>query len=139
MFISICLPIMLLAISIGDIRNRVISNRSVLIVISIAIIAYIYSDINFYFSSFLIATIAGFVLWMLRVIGAGDVKLSSALSLMIEPNYLFLSVFVMTAVGGILAVIEVCLSKLIFKREQKPIPYGVAISLGFGVGILASI
>lgn len=139
MLISLCLPIVLFTISLSDIRNRIISNWLILVVFFISLVSYLSGDIEFYFPSLIISFLVGFVFWILKVIGAGDVKLSSALSLMIDPNYLFLSVFIMAVVGAILAAVEILLNKLIDQRERRALPYGVAISIGFGVGIFASI
>lgn len=75
------------------------------------------------------ALMIGFLLFTLRVIGAGDVKLVSVLMLMIPLDEL-IYFFFFTAFAGLLLIV---VGWLFYRKSirERGLPYGVAISLGF--------
>lgn len=81
-------------------------------------------QINFFIS--LISLIIGFLLFSLNLIGAGDVKFFSVLMLIIPKEYEILFIFLMSFIGGILALIMI-----ILRKKDKGVAYGVAISIAF--------
>ena len=93
--------------------------------------------------SFLLVLSIGLVLYKLIWIGAGDIKYASVLSLTIPVHDLVWALVMMAFSGGILVVFYLVKTKLINKilakktlNDQKGIPYGVAISIGFYLVIL---
>ena len=85
----------------------------------------------------------GLILYKLIWIGAGDIKYASALSLTIPVHDLIWALVMMAFSGGVLVVFYLVKKKLISKilaretlNDQKGIPYGIAISIGFYLVIL---
>lgn len=124
----------LIKLSWTDIRERTISNRIIfclfLVVVPLAWIQYE----NIFVIPALIALFIGFILFSLKVIGAGDVKLIAVLMLAIPSDQIF-SFFFFTTFSGLLVIII----GWIFFREsirQNGLPYGVAISLGFLINLV---
>ncbi len=68
------------------------------------------------------------VLFALRAMGGGDVKLLTALALWIEPLWFLRLVVVMALLGGVLTVVLGAWHVARRQREKLAIPYGVAIS-----------
>ena len=130
MFILLfCIASILTYLSWTDITARTISNLVVLILIPFLLaFAWLNYGEIFIFPA-LFTLIIGFFLFLLKIIGAGDIKLLTVLMLAIPAteviNFLFLTSFF-----GLLLVIFGWL----FWRQSiktKGLPYGVAISLGF--------
>lgn len=82
----------------------------------------------------------GFVLHTFNILAAGDTKLFFAFSLAILPEFLPLTLFIITALGGVLAVgyylYGLCTD--LDKVKKRGIPYGVPICLGSLFGVAAS-
>lgn len=78
------------------------------------------------------------ILWamfVLRLMGGGDVKLLAALALWIKPVWFLHLVMVMAVLGGVLSV-GLALWHLFHRRHDRlTVPYGIAIS-GAGLWIL---
>jgi len=68
------------------------------------------------------------VLFALRAMGGGDVKLLTALALWIEPLWFLRLVVVMALLGGVLTLVLGAWHVARRQREKLAIPYGVAIS-----------
>ena len=107
--LHIVLVCLLLRLCYTDVRDRVISNRVVALLFFIVVV--------------------GFVLFMLHVMGAGDIKLIAVLMLMI-PYEQIIFFFFFTACAGLLLII---IGWLFYRKsiKERGLPYGVAISLGF--------
>jgi len=131
--------ICLILICYFDIYKRIIPNISVVVLLFFLFFSRHYGYLEFYFESFLSIFIIGLLLWKFGVWGAGDVKLISVLSMFISPNFLFTSVLVILVVGGGVALCELTMCKVLPSRKSQGVPYGVAISVGGCVGVLASI
>lgn len=124
-----------------DITKRTISNRIVFFVMSICSIIYFQHGV---FESVLYAVgilFVGFVLCNLNIIAAGDVKLLSVFSLAIAPQYLPLTLFIITLLGSLLGVAYYLYAKCTdYKKIMgNGVPYGVPICLGCLFGIAASL
>ena len=77
------------------------------------------------------------VLFALRAMGGGDVKLLTALALWIAPM-LFLKLLVMMALlGGVLTIVFGARHVMRRQRERLAVPYGVAIALA-GLWVLGT-
>jgi prepilin peptidase CpaA len=87
----------------------------------------------------------GFVIFALRLMGGGDVKLLTVLGLYtgFTQEALHLIIF-MALAGGVLSMVVIMLRVMLRRREHKPrifchkepIPYGLAIAFGFAVLVL---
>lgn len=126
--------LLLIRLSYTDIKYRIISNKIVLILLLVILpLSWIkYGEI--FVVPALISFIIGFILFNLKTVGAGDVKLVSVLMLAI-PQEQIMSFFFFTACSGLILIII----GWIFFREsilKNHLPYGVAISLGFLLNLL---
>lgn len=123
------LILLLSILSYTDIRHRMLSNK-LIVLVSLAVLPLswlLYQQI-FIFSA-LICLVIGFILFLFNIIGAGDVKLLSALMLMVPADNAFPLLLLISLWGLVVIVVG-----LIFSRQsmkQRGVPYGVAIGLGF--------
>lgn len=76
------------------------------------------------------------VLFALRAMGGGDVKLLTALALWIEPLWFMRLLVIMAIAGGVLTVAMAAWKVARRSKEKLAIPYGVAIS-GAALWVLA--
>ena len=121
--------LLLMRLSWTDIRERIISNKIALsLLFFILPLSWLRYEQIFIIPS-IIALIIGFIIFSLKAIGAGDVKLITVLLLSL-PGDQILSFFLFTTLYGLLLII---IGWLFFKESIKNhgLPYGVAISLGF--------
>ena len=128
--------LLLIRLSISDVRSRIISNRTVLLLLIVTIPLSLLKYQTIFIVPALCALAIGFLLFMLNVIGAGDVKLITVLMLMIPNDEIFPFFFFTTFAGLGLIII----SWLFFRESVKKngLPYGVAISLGFMTNLVLS-
>lgn len=132
----ITIALLLITLSITDIRSRIISNRIVLLLL----ITIIPLSLLKYQTIFLIPALStftiGFMIFTLGIMGAGDIKLISVLMLAIPHNEI-IYFFFFTAFFGLLLII---VGWLFFRKSIKEngLPYGVAISLGFMTNLALS-
>ncbi|HIF9407070.1 TPA: A24 family peptidase [Photobacterium damselae] len=128
-------------ICIQDIRLRKISNKSCVVVGSICLILSInqanYSIIPYTITIF----IFGFILFLFRIIAAGDIKLISAFSIAIDPQYILLTLICVLFLGGLVAFFQIIWLRVTRKslNDSLGVPYGIPICIGCLLGIAASI
>lgn len=85
-----------------------------------------------------VATFAALaVLFALRAMGGGDVKLLTALALWIKPAWFLQLLVVMAVAGGVITVLFGCWHIARRQRDRIAIPYGIAIA-GAGLWVIAS-
>lgn len=77
------------------------------------------------------------ILFALRMMGGGDVKLLTALALWIEPSAFLQLLIIMAIAGGVLTIVMGAYHFLQNQKERLAIPYGVAIAFG-GLWVLAA-
>lgn len=77
------------------------------------------------------------VLFILNLMGGGDVKLLTALSLWIQPLWYMRLLVVMSLAGGALTLVFAAIHFARKKQGKCAVPYGIAISLA-GLWTLAS-
>lgn len=125
----IIIALLLVTLSITDIRSRIISNRIVLLLLITIIPLSLLKYQTIFLIPSLCALAIGFLIFTLGIMGAGDIKLISVLMLAI-PNNEIISFFFFTAFAGLLLVV---VGWLFFREsiKQNGLPYGVAISFGF--------
>lgn len=77
------------------------------------------------------------VLFAIRAMGGGDVKLLTALALWIEPAWFLKLLFGMALIGGALTLALGAWHVMRRRRDKLAIPYGVAISAA-GIWVIAA-
>jgi len=77
------------------------------------------------------------LLFAIRAMGGGDVKLLTALALWIPPIQFLNLLIVMALVGGVLTVVLGAWHVIRRQRERLAVPYGVAIATG-GLWVLGT-
>jgi len=77
------------------------------------------------------------ILFAVRMMGGGDVKLLTALALWIEPTAFLQLLIIMAIAGGVLTIVMGGYHFLQNQKERLAIPYGVAIAFG-GLWVLAA-
>lgn len=71
-----------------------------------------------------------FILWYLKVIGGGDVKLLCALIIGIQPELVTSTLIFIGFLGGVVVSIMYIIGKVVgFDSYKKGIPYGIPIAL----------
>jgi prepilin peptidase CpaA len=119
----------LLFISLQDISTRIISHKS-LLALAITLIPLMYmlqQPVN-YLAPVLILII-GFLLFVLNVIGGGDVKLIALLSITLSFQNLADFLMLTAIVGGVAAFVGLVFFRQ--KTRQHGVPYATAITLSF--------
>ncbi|QLB18802.1 A24 family peptidase [Mannheimia granulomatis] len=121
--------LLLIRLSWTDLQQRIISNRIIVALVCVIIPFSWLTHSTFYFLPALLCLIIGFLLFLCKVIGAGDVKLLSVLMLAVPTEYAPYFLF-LTALSGLILII---IGSLFFFRSirEKGLPYGIAISSGF--------
>ena len=138
-FINVLVTIaffLLVILSISDVRSRIISNRIILLLLVVIIPLSLLKYQTVFIVPALCTLTIGFLLFMLNIIGAGDVKLITVLMLMVPNDEIFPFFFFTTFAGLGLIII----GWLFFRKSIKEngLPYGVAISLGFVTNLVLS-
>ena len=128
--------LLLVTLSVTDIRSRIISNQVVLLLFFTIIPLSLLKYQTIFVIPALCALAIGFLIFSLGAMGAGDIKLISVLMLTIPHNEI-IYFFFFTAFFGLLLII---LGWLFFRKSIKEngLPYGVAISLGFMTNLALS-
>lgn len=134
------LAVLSIYVSATDFLYRKIQNNALYVLL---LLQCSLSPLDIQTISFLLVLSIGLILYKLIWIGAGDIKYASVLSLTIPVHDLVWALVMMAFSGGILVVFYLVKTKLINKilakktlNDQKGIPYGVAISIGFYLVIL---
>ena len=150
----------LVVASVSDVRHRRIPNR---LVAWLALLGLVFGVISLPFSLGASRALAscglGFAIWipfyMLRMLGAGDVKLFAAASCWLAPSQVFSAALLSAFAGGILSVIGLVLAHglalttfriahvvrdpkllatpLAVGPGRKTLPYGVAMAIGLAI------
>ncbi|MBV1843119.1 A24 family peptidase [Photobacterium ganghwense] len=123
-----------------DVLRRIISNRSCCAVFAVCSVLCFLTD-NYAATVYIVPIfLIGFVLFILKAIAAGDVKLFAAFSVAISPEYLLLTVVSILIFGGMVGCTQWFLEKNCRSiKSQYGVPYGVPICIGSLLGIAASI
>lgn len=131
-FLIIALLCNLIWISWTDIKSRLITNRAILLTVLLILpFSYILWSKVFIVSA-AVTLLIGFILFMLNVIGAGDVKLLSVLMLAVPSEEIMPFLFLVTVVGAVIAIMTIVW--LLFHKKsfmKYKLSYGVAICGGF--------
>ena len=128
--------LLLVTLSVTDIRSRIISNQVVLLLLFTIVPLSLLKYQTIFVIPALCALAIGFLIFSLGAMGVGDIKLISVLMLTIPHNEI-IYFFFFTAFFGLLLII---VGWLFFRKSIKEngLPYGVAISLGFMTNLALS-
>ncbi|MGL9720944.1 prepilin peptidase [Symbiopectobacterium sp.] len=131
--LAMAISIILTFVCYTDIRCRKITNATTLLIFSLSLLLAFHhpEDLSLTLLLLLLLFCLGFVLSIVGVIGAGDVKLVCALSTGLSTtemgNFLFL-----TGMAGIPLTLLTCLYYRLFSKQNViTVPYGVAICSGY--------
>lgn len=133
----VLLVLISIKIIINDIRVRIIENSDILILSCLVLLSNFDSIGMKNIESLFLILGAGFLLFCLKVCGAGDVKLAAVMSLGVGSKWFLLTVFMMFWFGGLLATIYF-IKRIINKKHSDSkvgIPYAVPIVLSFLLGM----
>ena len=134
---SIALKIFVLAIflllfyaSITDFLKREIKNKCVLLILIFSTgIAFCLGSFNLFIPG--LTLLFGFLLTLIGVIGAGDIKLIVALLIGMPEAKFELFFFATSCLGAPIAIIVFFISRYILKTNSDTVPFGIAISIGY--------
>ncbi len=136
------LALALIYAAFTDIKSRTISNR---LNIAIALAAPLFwwaSGVDLWpgVALHLGVALATFavtaVLFAIRMMGGGDVKLLTALALWIEPTWFLQLIVIMALAGGVLTIVMGAYHFMKRQRDKLAVPYGVAIAFA-GLWVLS--
>ncbi|MEZ8534590.1 prepilin peptidase [Vibrio cyclitrophicus] len=130
-FLSIAIAICNLVVFYNDIRFRTVKHRFVIIIIILGVISLVFSNNVIWqiASSFTIFCVF-FILWMMNIIGGGDVKLIGALFIGIAPEYSIIAL----ATAGILGGVQIYLMWICSLIAQKvPFANGIPYTIPLGL------
>jgi len=126
-YIILCL--VLLYIALQDVDKRTIHHHSLLMVICALIPLMFLQNQPPNIISAAIILLAGFLLFMVGVIGGGDVKLIVILSLSLANALVLQFLFLTAFLGGVIALFGLLFFRTSFR--QKGVPYATAIVTAF--------
>ncbi|EKO3863677.1 prepilin peptidase [Vibrio harveyi] len=115
----------------GDIRYRIVKHRFIFLISVTSLASLYYSPTPF--NQVLVNTcifIAFFLLWMMNVVGGGDVKLIGALFLGVHSEYMLLAMIAIGLLGGI--QILLMWMTAIF-RQTPPFKNGIPYTIPIGI------
>lgn len=137
--------VLLVIVSISDIRNRKIPNWSVLAICALAVPWILLAPGASFGSSgeaILVAFLISFPLYLAGLVGAGDSKLLMAVALVVGASKLMLFLLIVALAGGAIAAVSLLRDPtrafVVFQMRGKGqygrgVPYGVAIAIGAAV------
>lgn len=125
------ISILLLHSCYTDIMYRRIMNITILLVMLLSLALGSLNNDGISLLTALSILIIGFFLSILRVIGAGDVKIASALALGLTSSETFEFLLLTAFVGIPVSVITLVFYKKSSQNKRATVPYGLAIAGGY--------
>jgi len=139
---GVLLAVLLLMAAWTDIKTRTISNELNATIALLAIIFWFVVGetmpdiaVRVGVAILVFALFAG--LFMLRMMGGGDVKMIAALALWLPISALFVMLTVMALAGGVITVVLLVRQRWRPNAARPEVPYGVAIAIG-GLWVIAN-
>ncbi|PMI38840.1 hypothetical protein BCT30_03450 [Enterovibrio norvegicus] len=115
---------------ISDLKYRKISNFFVLTILTICILISVREpSLSIHVDQSILVLLVGLVLFRVGVLAAGDTKLFAVYSLVINPEYIQLSIFLIAFIGGIVAVPIFVKKYFSESKADRGVPYGIPIVL----------
>lgn len=133
MALLIAIAAALIYVCYTDIRWRTIKNDSVIFIVllSLSLGFSLTGGVALLFPLSILAV--GFILSLLNIIGAGDIKLLFSLSLGLNNNQIG-DLLIYTAMAGLpVTLVTLVIYKLFLRHRKIDVPYGVAITLGYAI------
>ncbi|WP_390502593.1 prepilin peptidase [Vibrio harveyi] len=130
LFWLICL-INVMCVFYSDIRHRTVKHRFIFIISIISLLSLYYSPAPF--NQVLVSTcvfITFFLLWMMNVVGGGDVKLIGALFLGVHSEYMLLAIIAIGLLGGMQIFLMWMIATI---RQSSPFKNGVPYTIPIGI------
>jgi prepilin peptidase CpaA len=147
---------------VQDIRERLIANRLVALLLGLGVLRHMVSATSLADglasagAAFLLAALVfavGFVIWRIGSLGGGDVKLLVAAVFFVGPGSTLALLITTALAGGALALAYLLVPRLLPSHavrladpaalgagdHSKSLPYGVAIAAGFGCTVIPSL
>ncbi|WP_227731349.1 A24 family peptidase [Yersinia proxima] len=128
------LVLQLLLICYSDIRHRVISNKWIITVtintLTLSLITYSTASIAIP----LLALLIGYIIFHLKLIGGGDVKLITVLLITLNTEQSINFILYTAIMGGVVMIVGILINRT--DIQQRGVPYAVAISGGFLISFL---
>ncbi len=140
---GILLAVLLLMAAWTDIKTRTISNELNATIALLAIVFWwiagesLWPDVAMRIAVALLVFGVGVGLFLLRMMGGGDVKMIGALALWLPINALFAMLTVMALAGGAISIGILVRQKFRPNEARPEVPYGVAIAIG-GIWVIAN-
>ena len=140
---GILLAVLLLMAAWTDIRSRTISNEINITIALLAVIFWIvagealWPDVAIRIGVALVLFVLFAILFMLKMMGGGDVKMIAALALWLPFSALMVMLTVMALAGGVITLFLVIRQRWRPNAERPEVPYGVAIAAG-GLWVIAN-
>lgn len=140
---GVLLAVLLLMAAWTDIKTRTISNELNATIALLAIGFWwvagesLWPDVALRIAVAMGIFILFALLFMLRMMGGGDVKMIAALALWLPLNALMVMLTVMALSGGVITVFLLVRQRWRPNAERPEVPYGVAIAIG-GLWIIAN-
>lgn len=140
---GILLAVLLLMAAWTDIRTRTISNEINITIALLAVIFWIvagealWPDVAIRIGVALVLFVLFAILFMLKMMGGGDVKMIAALALWLPFSALMVMLTVMALAGGVITLFLVIRQRWRPNAERPEVPYGVAIAAG-GLWVIAN-
>ena len=114
-----------------DIKYRIISNYIVIIIFALAILNYAFGQGALNYSASGIFLVCGLLMFYCRLVGAGDIKIITALLITIPADSVIFFFAVTTFLGLPLAIFAIIYKWLKKVKGGITLPYGVAITGGY--------
>lgn len=140
---GILLAVLLLMAAWTDIRTRTISNELNAAIALLAVAFWwvagdaLWPDIAIRIGVALLIFVVFAVLFMLKMMGGGDVKMIAALALWLPFQPLMAMLTVMALAGGAITIFLLVRQRWRPNAERPEVPYGVAIAIG-GLWVIAN-
>lgn len=128
----------LIFICISDYKYRTVPNRLVLILlVTVSVFCMINHRYGPLFNIVPILFFGG-MLWAMRIWGAGDAKLLTALSPLVEHDYLLLVIITMLLLGAVQALLIYLIEIATKKKKTRTVAYAIPISISCMFSFLLS-
>ncbi|MBE1276666.1 A24 family peptidase [Enterovibrio baiacu] len=130
MLLDIVLTTSSVAVIVSDLKYRKISNFLVLTIFIMCILMGIKEpSLSIHFHQSILVLLVGLVLFRVGLLAAGDTKLFAVYSLVINPEYIQLSIVLIGFIGGIVAVPIFVKKYFSESKADRGVPYGIPIVL----------
>lgn len=132
--------LLLIKVSLNDLKHRTVKHSDLVWLAVLLLLGWFFMPNWQVLSYSLMIIVIGFILFVFRILGAGDTKLLAIVSLGVHPAIMPLMLFGVIILGGLLAIsylVYGCFTDWHTLRERG-IPYTIPISISGGICIALS-